>query len=102
MGLLGVVWVFLWLMRDGAGQAWRGGRIMVAGILLLYVFQLNAAFHRAPFMRDFARKGVAIVENEQFEKPTIICPHEVLCRQGVLVLKEHHLNVFREKDFKSP
>ena len=97
IGLLGVLWVMIYwirtLPRHKAGAMW-----VVVGLIagVPYILNLWLAIQQAPYIRQAETNAINMVLNEQFDMRSAICPAEKLCRQGVVTLKEHRLNIYRD------
>jgi hypothetical protein len=68
---------------------------LIFSVASLYFFHLYVAVLAAPYYQQAAQNNIQIVKNEQFEKFSVACPHENVCKEGIKVLKEHKLNVFK-------
>lgn len=102
-GTIGVVWIFIVVFLNVKHRfQWTGVSALTLGVASLYLFHLNIAVHAAPYYQKVAMNFVGIVRNEQFEKFSVACPHENICKEGVRVLKEHKLNIFKELTYNTP
>jgi len=98
IGLLGVLWVFFFALGRIAQyntSAKMGLRVLEATAAALYILHFWIAVAGANYVRNFERNLVRIVRVENFVTPSVACPHEDLCRKGVVTLKEHHLNIYK-------
>lgn len=98
IGLLGVLWVIIYWVRSlpriKANAAWLFVGLVSA---IPYILHLSSAIISAPYVRRAELNGVKLVLEERFEGRSEVCPHKRLCRNGVIALKDHQLNVFRAK-----
>jgi len=95
IGLLGCLWVVIYwvnLLPKSKGDAMWLAIWMMVGIP--YVFHLSVAIHLSPFYRNFYINASKTVLNERFSERGVVCPNELFCKEGVITLKEHKLNVF--------
>ncbi|MFZ5907489.1 MAG: hypothetical protein ACOYVJ_08810 [Nitrospirota bacterium] len=99
IGLLGVIWIFIFSMRNMESGVFNfnkiGWRILLLTTFLLYGLHFKSAVKAAPVFRNFHEKAKQIVLQEKFENRSVVCPNVNLCRQGIVTLKEHQLNVYR-------
>lgn len=99
LGLLGVLWIVIYwvrtLPRNKASVMW-----LVVGLAVgvPYLFNLYSAIQIAPFVRNANAQAADTVLYEKFDKKSEICPNEQLCRQGVITLKDHRLNIYRNRN----
>ncbi|OGQ88290.1 MAG: hypothetical protein A2464_03995 [Deltaproteobacteria bacterium RIFOXYC2_FULL_48_10] len=96
IGTIGVVWVFIVVLLTVENKfKWIGLSALTMCVASLYLFHLSIAVHAAPYYRQTEKNMIEIIQNEQFEKRSVACPNENLCKEGVKVLREHKLNVFK-------
>jgi hypothetical protein len=96
IGTIGVVWVLIVVLLSVKHKfKWIGVSALTMSVAFLYIFHLSVAVHAAPYYRQTEKNMVEIVQNEKFEKWSVACPNENLCKEGVKVLREHKLNVFK-------
>ena len=97
IGLLGVLWIVIYwvstLPRHKASAMWFAVGLVVG---VPYILNLWLAIQQAPYIRNAETNAINTVLHEQFDKWSVICPAEKLCRQGVVTLKNHRLNIYRD------
>ncbi|EKD55523.1 MAG: hypothetical protein ACD_60C00002G0003, partial [uncultured bacterium] len=103
LGLLGVLWVVIYWARtltgNKAGVVW-----IIVGLTTAvpYFLHLQSAIRAAPFVRNAEANSIKTVLSEKFGKKSEVCPNEQFCREGVVTLKKHRLNIYRDKDGSIP
>jgi len=101
IGLLGVIWVFIFAVRNIQSGVFSfnkfGWQILLLTTSILYGLHLNFAVHAACSVRVFQENSRQIVLKEEFENRSVVCPKENLCREGIVTLKENQLNIYRPR-----
>lgn len=96
IGILGIVWIFIVARKKSKLLATRVGILILSiGISMHYLFYLKSAANAAPYIQQYASNSIAVVKNEQFDTWSTTCPHQNVCKDGIVVLKDHSLNVFQ-------